>query len=144
MNLRSLPSHAVAAAGLWLMLVGCVHTPPGTSVKVALAKKANLVRMAGAPTGVPARNASTASVPQVEPDLPGSDHLEAVAEAFSRGGFCMSAGKDAEAIEAFEQVVKIDPTFTEAWQNLALLHEKSGDDRKALEAFRKAKNIAKH
>jgi DNA-binding SARP family transcriptional activator len=54
----------------------------------------------------------------------------------------MSAGNDDEAIEAFQEVVKIEPTNSEAWQQLATLYEKKGDDKKAIEAFRRAKKFA--
>ena len=47
-----------------------------------------------------------------------------------------------EAIKAFEEAVKADPKFTEAWQNLAVLYEKVGDEKKAVEAFRRSKKIA--
>jgi Tfp pilus assembly protein PilF len=67
-----------------------------------------------------------------------------VAEAYSRGEFCIGAGKNDEAIAAFEEVVKIDPTFTEAWQQLAMLYEKKGNSKKAMEAFRRSKKIAVH
>jgi Tfp pilus assembly protein PilF len=41
-------------------------------------------------------------------------------------------------------VVKLDPGFTDAWNNLALLYEKTGHEKKAIEAFKKAKKIARH
>ena len=119
-------------------LAACVHTPPGTSVRVALAKKAELIRLPGPPPGSVAANGRSAVL---EPELPNST-TDRVAEAFSRGQFCMQAGKDAEAIAAFEQAVKIDPSFTEAWQHLAILYEKTGQEKKALEAFRKARKVA--
>ena len=137
----SLAHLTVASVGL--ILAGCVHTPPGTSVKVALARKAEMVRPAAAPNA-PLAATGHVLVPPVEPDLPVNDQLERTAEAFSRATFCLEAGKDAEAIAAFEETVTIDPTFTEAWENLAVLYEKSGDTAKALEAFRKVKNLAKH
>jgi Tfp pilus assembly protein PilF len=67
-----------------------------------------------------------------------------VAEAYSRGEFCLGAGKDDEAITAFEEVVKIDPTFTEAWQHLAMLYEKKGNSKKAMDAFKRSKKVAVH
>ena len=54
----------------------------------------------------------------------------------------MNAGKDDEAIAAFLEAVKIDPTFAEAWQRLAALYEKKGDNKRAIDAFRKSKKIA--
>ena len=117
-----------------LALTACVHTPPGTSVNVALAKKAELVRLPGTPTD--------GRMAVIEPELPANSTMERVAEAFSRGQFCMQAGKDAEAIAAFEEAVKIDPGFTEAWQHLAILYAKIGNEKKALEAFRRARKVA--
>ena len=124
-----------------LAFAACVHTPPGTSVQVALAQKAELIRMPGPPPGSVAAAFGRSAV-IVEPELPGNSTMERVAEAFSRGQFCMQAGKDAEAIAAFEEAVKIDPGFHEAWQHLAILYEKTGHEKKALEAFRRARKVA--
>ena len=125
------------AAGLTLGLSACVvHTPPGTSVEVALAKKPELVKLPTPPPLPPS------AYPAVEPPLPDST-TEKVADAFTRGNFCMRTGNDAEAIAAFEEVVAIDPSFTEAWQNLAILHEQTGNSKKAMEAFRRSKKVAK-
>lgn len=51
----------------------------------------------------------------------------------------MEAGKDAEAITAFQETVKIDPGFTEAWQHLAILYAKVGQEKKSLDAYHRAK-----
>jgi hypothetical protein len=81
-------------------------------------------------------------VAAVEPPMPADNTVERVGEAYSRGEFCLGAGKVDEAIAAFEEAVKIDPAFTEAWQNLAMLYEKKGNSKKAIEAFRRAKKVA--
>jgi Tfp pilus assembly protein PilF len=120
--------------------VQVTHVPPGESVNVALAKKPEVVRLPVAPTAVPH---TPVARPAVEPALPADNTVERVAEAYTRGGFCMSAGKDQEAIEAFEEAVKIDPGFGEAWQHLAMLYEKKGESKKALDAFRRAKKPAR-
>ncbi len=125
----------IVAAGL--ALCSCVHTPPGTSVELALAKKAEVIRL---PTPPPSEVAKTRGV---EPALPEDDTVEKVADAYTRGQFCMKAGKDPEAITAFEEAVKLDPSFTDAWQNLAILYEKGGNSKKSMEAFRRSKKIAK-
>lgn len=117
-------------------LAACVHTPPGTSVNVALAKRAELVRAVEPPMPPPG------TLPMIEPELPQNGLTERVAEAFSRGQFCMQAGKDTEAIAAFEEAVRIDPGFTEAWHHLAILYAKIGNEKKALEAFHRAKKVA--
>lgn len=120
---------------LALALAACVHTPAGTSVNVALAKKAELVRAVAPPL-------PPGGLPLIEPELPQNGTVERVAEAFSRGQFCMQAGKDAEAIAAFEEAVKIDPGFTEAWHHLAILYAKVGQEKKALDAFHRARKVA--
>ncbi len=139
-------ARSLALAAL-LPLAGCAvtHTPPGTSVELALAKKGELVKL---PTPTPAPGAVTAGagvhVPAVEPPMPERNLLvEKVGEAYSRGVFCLQAGSDAEAIAAFEEAVQLDPTFADAWENLAVLYEKGGDSKKALEAFKKAKTLAR-
>ena len=130
-------SYWAASLSAAALLGGCVvHPPPGTSVEVALAKKAELVRLPAPP-----RSAGL-HVAAVEPELPSNSKVDRVAEAYTRGQFCMEAGKDEEAIAAFEEAVKIDPTFTDAWSKLAMLYEKLGQEKKALEAFRKSKKVA--
>lgn len=124
----------VAAAGA--VLSACVHTPPGTSVEVALAKKPELVRLPAPPP------TQVAHVGTAEPALPQNNKVELVADAFTRGQFCMKAGKDEEAIAAFEETVKLDPTFTDAWNILAMLYEKTGQTKKAMEAFKRSKKLA--
>ena len=137
-------------AALAIVAGACVHTPPGTSVEIALAKKPEVVRLPAPPPAAvePAPavaatpgGAAPVNVPAVEPALP-SNNVERVAEAYTRGQFCMQAGKDEEAILAFEEVVKIDPTFFDGWSNLAMLYEKTGNEEKAVEAFRNSKKVA--
>ena len=145
MNLRFTFARPLGLAGLFFFHGACshvqvTHVPPGQSVNLALAKKPEVLRM---PAAVPAAPGANARMPVIEPELPKDNTVERVAEAFTRGGFCMSAGKDQEAIEAFEETVKIDPAFTEAWQNLAMLYEKKGDSKKALDAFRRAKKLVR-
>jgi tetratricopeptide (TPR) repeat protein len=123
----------------------CVHTPPGTSVEVALARKAEVVRLPPPPPSAIVHTQSPApgqTARPVEPELPSSNKVELVADAYTRGQFCMKTGKDEEAIAAFEETVKLDPGFTDAWQSLAMLYEKTGQEKKALEAFRKSKKVA--
>jgi tetratricopeptide (TPR) repeat protein len=135
----------ILAAAAGLAIGACVHTPPGTSVEVALAKKAEIVRYPAPPTppAPPAGPVAAANVPAVEPELP-NKKVEMVGEAYSRGQFCLEAGKDEEAILAFQEAVKLDPQFGDAWNKLALLYEKTGDEKKALEAFRQSKAVARY
>ena len=128
-----------------LICAGCasnlklVRTPPGTSVEVALARRAEMVRVPGPPP-TPVSKVRYAAV---EPALPQKSRVDQIADAYSRGQFCMKTGADEEAIAAFNEAVKLDPNFVEAWQNLAALYERKGDTKKALEAFRNSKNIAR-
>ena len=118
--------------------VQVTHVAPGQSLDVALAKKPQLVRLPAPPPS------AVVSQPAPAPaaNLGESDNVSKAGEAFSRGEFCMNAGKDDEAITAFQEAVKIDPTFSDAWQRLAALYEKKGDNKKAIDAFRRAKKIA--
>ncbi len=138
--MRLLSRLAFTAASA-LALSACVHTPPGTSVEVALAKKAQLVRLAlSQRLNTPV---SAGSMTAVEPPLPQNDKVERAADAFARGSFCVNVGKDEEAIAAFEEAVKIEPSFSDAWQQLAALYQKTGATEKSLEAFRRAKKVAR-
>lgn len=64
-----------------------------------------------------------------------------VADAYSRGEFCLQAGNLPEAINAFQEVVKLDPHFPGAWQHLAALYEQTGKAEEAMEAYRKSKEV---
>ena len=96
------------------------------------------------------KRGQSANVAAVEPALPESgestrpDKTAQVADAFTRGQFCMKAGKDPEAILAFQEAVKIDPSFSDAWQCLAALYEKNGNETLAMNAFREAKKIGQN
>jgi Tfp pilus assembly protein PilF len=68
---------------------------------------------------------------------------EQVGDAYSRGIFCLRAEQDREAIAAFEEATRLDPTFMAAWENLAVLYEKIGEPQRALDAFKKAKTLAR-
>jgi tetratricopeptide (TPR) repeat protein len=135
----------LAAAGCVAGFASCVHTPPGTSVEVALAKKAELVRFANVqppPSGPGSR--SHIYVPPVEPLLPENDTIERVSEATSRADFLMQTGNEPEAIAAYEEAVQIDPNLAGVWQTLAGLYEKNGQTQKAIEAAKRAKKLARH
>ena len=139
-----LPHRIVLASAASALASACVHTPPGTSVEIALARKAQLIRLPAAPEPVALARTGNVHVPPVEPELPiMEDRIEAEAEAFTRGKFAMADGKDEEAIAAFEETVRIDPTHQEAWQNLAVLYEKTGSGKKAVAAFRRSKDVAR-
>jgi predicted Zn-dependent protease len=143
MNNDRKPHITTVAAGLGLLLAlgGCVHprvafshAPPGTAVQVAQAKKAEPV-----PTPTPR------PVAAVNPDLPSSRdaQTENIADDYTLGSLMMQQQKYAEAIKAFENVVKLDPTFYDAWNHLAICYQNTGQDKKAIEAFKKYKTLAR-
>jgi len=135
---------------------GCsqmVYVPPGTSVEIALARRAEVTKMPPPPPGsIAASAASTGgapasprvrnlNLPAVEPVLPTSDTVTAVAEAFTRGNDALQSGQNDVAINAFQQAVQIDPKFSEAWQKLAMAYEKAGKPDKAKDAYRHSKEF---
>lgn len=139
MSARVLLTVSAAAAGL-TALVGCgnlkvTHVPRGESVEIALAKRPEVVRVPTPATPVPRATAPAGA--NVAPMLP--DKTSQVADAFTRGQFSMQTGNDEAAIQAFQEAVRIDPKFKEAWSNLAALYERSGQEKLALEAFRRSK-----
>lgn len=130
----------VAALGCALALAACqgvkvTHVPRGQSVEIALARRPDVVRL---PPSAPARTAA-AHGGESGPVVP--DKTEQLAEAFSRGQFSMQTGNEEAAIQAFREAVKIDPKFKDAWANLAALYERAGQEKLALEAFRKSKSV---
>src|SRR4051812_47465552 len=86
-----------------LALCGCgsiVHTPPRTSVEIALAKRAEVVRLAASAHPEPRLTSyRSVFVPPVEPELPTNDRIEAVAETYTRGMESLTAGQTDAAIK---------------------------------------------
>lgn len=132
------------------VIAGCahiVHMPPGTSVELALARKPEVLRV---PNAAPASTVTQSSAPRgpavdlppVEPALPLNDNIVAVTDAFTRGREALAAGHHAEAISLLQQAVQGDPSFTDAWQQLALAYEKDGQLEKAREASAHAQPTA--
>ncbi|HEX4086810.1 MAG TPA: tetratricopeptide repeat protein [Chthoniobacteraceae bacterium] len=125
------------------LLAGCAyikHVPPGESLNEAMARKAQLVAV---PAPSPALVTGTAqALPAgAQPPLP---NTEKVADSFTLGNLCMQQGRYADAIAAYETTVKADPTFAQAWNNLAIAYQDLGQDDKAMAAFRKYKMVALH
>jgi len=54
------------------------------------------------------------------------------------------SGRDNEAIKCFEQVLKINPVYTNALYNKGLSLNKIGRKEEAIEAYGKAKSILYH
>lgn len=65
-----------------------------------------------------------------------------VSEMAARADFAMQIGQYAQAIAAFEEVLKLDRNFSSVWGKLAFLYIKEGNSVKAVEAFKKAKLLS--
>ena len=129
------------------------HQPPGLALprgKIPALRVVPMPADSNAPGGMPVAAAAPGQLPTESlPPLPsgqvnvpaGTGSAEGVADAYSRGTFAMQAGQNAEAIAAFEQTVKLDPDFTDAWGKLAILYQKTGNGAKATDAFKKAKRL---
>jgi tetratricopeptide (TPR) repeat protein len=118
------------------LLAGCAyikHVPPGQSLSEAMAKKATLVAMP-APPPQPAA--------AMEPAEPSTLQTEKVADAFTLGNLCLQQGRYSDAIAAYQTALKDDPSFAEAWNNLAIAYQDSGQLDKSMEAFKKYKMVA--
>ncbi len=61
-----------------------------------------------------------------------------LADAFARGLELYRAGRLAEAVLAFEAVVRAAPDHSEAWRMLGLCHAESDEDVKAIMCFERA------
>jgi len=112
------------------------RVPPGQSVAFARAKKAELVALPPEEKPAPVPGAT---VP--EPTLP-DNNVEKIADSFMVGNLCMEQGKYAEAASAYQQAVSLNPNFAEAWNKLAIAYQNLGEDKKAIEAFRKSKAVS--
>ena len=128
---------AAFGIGAISILSGCghvafTHAAPRTSVEVALAKRAEVV-----PTPTPR------PVANISPDMPSSREsmTESIADYFTLGNLMMQEQKYTDAIKAYESAVKLDPTFSEAWNHLAICYQDTGQTKKAVEAFKKYKTI---
>ena len=127
--------------GLLATFGGCghmhfAHTTPGGSIDVAMAKKAEPV---ATPTPAPEREkVSMASETAAKQDA----LTENIADYYTLGNLMMQQQKYDEAIKAFVSAVKLDPTFSDAWNHLAICYQNTGQADKATEAFKKYKTIA--
>jgi tetratricopeptide (TPR) repeat protein len=147
MKIRALSCFPAFLAGA--LLAGCAyvkHVPPGQSLSAAMARKPQLVAMPAPPSPSP-QSLAAADPPAIQP-TDGSQiplpQTEKVADAFTLGNLCLQQGRYADAIAAYEAAVKDDPSFAEAWNNLAIAYQNTGQDEKAMAAFRKYKMVALH
>jgi tetratricopeptide (TPR) repeat protein len=156
----------IAPAALVLLISACggaqlTHVKPGNSARAYLeAKNAPpvvpvAVNQPGslpipsdpAATGVSSANAA-AMPPLALPDMPGEPGLpepantgEKVADLFTQGTTALRTGQTGEAILAFEETVKLDPSFADAWSKLATAYSKAGQNAKAIDAYKMAKKL---
>lgn len=160
--MKSVHQFQILAAGIAVIsFASCsglkvTHVPPGQSASAALAGNnappPSPEEMPTTDTGVTPVAPGTSPNPAPQNPLPGlpaetgplptgGATAESVADAYTRGTFAMQAGQNAEAITAFEEAVKLDPDFTDAWGKLAILYQKEGQSTKATDAFKKAKRL---
>jgi len=119
---------------LLLLQAGCAgvkltRVQPGQSVEVALAKKATALPPPAPPPAMTQGG-----------ELP-NKNTEAIEDGFALGNFCLESGKTEEAIRAFEKVLKLDPSYAEAWSKLATAYQNAGKKEKAEEAMNKFKAL---
>jgi len=144
------------------------RVPPGQSIRRHLENQQNaanepvpipgtdMPQPAGAPGEVPGTAnpafagqplPGTVVPPEQLPPLPvvglpeRSDALEKAMDAYQRGVALAKGGQDADAIAAFEEATLVDPSFADAWTQLTILYERTGQAAKAKEAFRRVKNL---
>lgn len=163
--LRAVPAllAGLAAAGCaqlsqlsqYAQLPQFARVPPGNSVEVALARPATVVKFPDARKPVKVKESVDFAVtgPELEPELPTMDMndvptngvvMEDVAAYVARGDALMQEGKTEEAIAAYKEAIRVDPTFSVTWRNLAVAYEAAGDSARAMEAFRQYKQYASH
>jgi len=129
----------LAALTVGALLAGCAyvkHVPPGQSLSAAMAAKPQVVALPPPPP-------QPAGAPQPAFQPP-PRNTETVADAFTLGNLCLQQGRYPEAIAAYETVLKADPSYAEAWNNLAIAYQNLGQNDKAVAAFRKYKMVALH
>ena len=123
------------------------HVPPGQSVAFAMAKRPEVVALPPEPQPTPAPAPRSAlqpvanNIPDPQLTLPAqaTGETDKAADSFALGNFCLAQGRNAEAIAAYETTVKLNPNFPDAWSKLAIAYQNAGDDKKALEAFKKSR-----
>ena len=127
-------------------MTGCgvvQHVPPGQSVAFAKAKKAELVTLPPAAKPSLAPHLGTSADSSAEPSLPtSSSDVEKVADSFNLGNLCLAQGQYEQAIAAYQAALKVNPNFAEAWSRLAVAYQNAGEEKKALEAYRKSKALS--
>lgn len=134
--------------------VKVTHVAPGKSALASLTERERAQQPPAVDPALPGGLPVAANLPAQPPldtlpplpsggaNIPGANGSgNAIAESYSRGTFAMQAGQNAEAVAAFEQTVKLDPEFTDAWGKLAILYQKTGNTAKATVAFKKAKRL---
>jgi len=150
----------LAASTLVLTSGGCgnvqfTHVKPGQSARMAvLIRSAPIAKQREVPQklSIPTRKSPAyyAAIEALAVDMPApgladvNAPLPRAAELFARSNSAMQSGQTGEAILALEEAVHIDPNFSDAWSELAGLYQKAGQEGKANEAAKRAKNVAQN
>lgn len=133
-------------------LIGAQETPATTQIQstAEMPPGAFPTPAEPLPAGKIPSNQQPLTLPQISPlpDIPPAPALPAsndssnkVASAYTRGSVAMQAGSNAEAIAGFEEAVKLDPNFSDAWSKLVVVYTKEGNTAKATAAYKKAKAL---
>lgn len=114
--------------------------PPGT-----LPTPAEMTQPSAASTNqdpfVPLQPPPLPDIPPAPAAPASNESANQVANAYTRGSEAMKAGKNAEAIAALEEAVKIEPNLGDAWSKLVVLYTQEGNTAKATAAYKKAKAL---
>ena len=120
-------------------------TEPPTEIPVASPSKTS-----PKPSGAPgSSNKATTSQPKLsaadkkkQADAQKKEEVQRAAEqSYEAGLQFIRESRDADAIKAFRQAVKLAPDSADAWLRLAYLCEKEGKTEEALRAFKEAKRL---
>jgi Flp pilus assembly protein TadD len=119
-----------------------VPEPPAAPVTA----KGGASPKAGAPTGAGAKAAAQPKLSVAEKkklaDAQKREEVQRAAEqSYEAGLQFIRESRDADAIKAFRQTVKLSPDSADAWLRLAYLCEKEGKTEEAMRAFKEAKRL---
>lgn len=116
------------------------ESPAKTVAKPATPSKAT----AGQSTSVSEKAAAAARLAAKKKKLAAARRAQAKRLAIASleaGRQLLREEQDDSALKAFKEAVRLNSRSAEAWMGIAFVHEKAGNTRDALEAFKEAKKI---